>query len=62
MSEHFYEVTREELLARAEKLAQESSLRTDARTALTRIRAGELAGTMLASELESCFFLLGDYD
>ncbi len=54
--------SRNELLERAEKLAQESSMRTDARTALERVRNGELEGTMFASELTGIFFLLAEND
>ena len=54
--------SRDELLERAEKLAQGSSMRTDARTAFERICNGELEGTMLASEITGIFFLLGEND
>ena len=54
--------SRDELFARAEKLARESSMRTDARTALERVHNGELEGTMFASELTGIFFLLAEND
>jgi hypothetical protein len=37
-------------------------MRTDARTALERVRNGELEGTMFASELTGIFFLLAEND
>lgn len=52
--------TKEELLEKANNLAMASSLKCNAQEAIVRVRNGELAGTILSSELQRIFFLLED--
>lgn len=52
--------TKEELWEKANNLAMASSLKCNAQEAIVRVRNGELAGTLLSSELQRIFFLLED--
>jgi hypothetical protein len=56
------DVFRDTLEAEAEKLAQNSTLRTNARDAWKRVKQGELQGTILASRLSRLFFLIESFD
>lgn len=54
------EYTREELVAQADELAQNSSLRTSGREAWRQVQEGALEGTMFASRLAQLYFLIDD--